>query len=91
MYLASFWVCLNYITHPIWCQAFKGVFMKKNKILDYRTKAGFTQRQLAELLSSPYQLIQKWEKGERCPSVYNALGIAKALNTTVEELFPVDE
>lgn len=65
--------------------------MKKNKILNFRTKAGLTQRQLAELLSTPYQQLQRWENGERVPSVHNAISIARALDTTVEELFPIDE
>lgn len=65
--------------------------MQKNKIFEFRTKKGLTQRQLAEVLSTPYQQFQRWEKGERVPSVYNALSIAYALETTVEELFPLEE
>lgn len=65
--------------------------MKKNKILEYRTKAGLTQRQLAELLNIPYQQIQKWENFERIPSALNAIALARALNTTVENLYPEDK
>lgn len=64
--------------------------MKKNNISKFRLLAKLTQRELAEILSMPYQQIQKWEAGERVPSVYNAMAIAKALSTTVEELFPID-
>ncbi len=64
--------------------------MKKNNISKFRLLAKLTQRELAEILSMPYQQIQKWETGERVPSVYNAMAIAKALSTTVEELFPID-
>ena len=65
--------------------------MRKNKILEFRTQKGLTQRQLAKILSTPYQQLQRWENGERIPSVYNALAIAKALETTVEELFPLGD
>lgn len=65
--------------------------MKKNKIYEYRSKAGLSQRQLAKLLDIPYQQIQKWESYERMPTAINAVILAKALNTTVEKLFPLDE
>ena len=65
--------------------------MKKNKIYEYRSKAGLSQRQLAKLLDIPYQQIQKWESCERMPTAINAVILAKALNTTVEKLFPLDE
>nr|DAH30466.1 MAG TPA: hypothetical protein [Caudoviricetes sp.] len=61
--------------------------MKKNKISEYRIKAGLTQRQLAAQVKITYQSLQRYENGIICPSVITAIDIAKALNTTVEELY----
>ena len=66
--------------------------MKKNKILEYRTKSGLTQRQLAAMVNITYQSLQRYENGTILPSVMMiAIDIAKALKTTVEELYDVAE
>ena len=65
--------------------------MKKNKILEYRTKLGLTQRQLAAMVNITYQSLQRYENGTILPSVIIAIDIAKALKTTVEELYDVAE
>lgn len=61
-----------------------------NKIAEFRKSLNLTQRQLAAILSQPYQSIQRWELGRRVPSVETAIRLARALNTTVEELFVLD-
>ena len=59
-----------------------------NKIAEYRKKLNLTQPQLAEKANlTSYTLIQRYEKETRVPSVYIAIRIAKALGTTVEELY----
>ncbi len=63
----------------------------KNFIADFRKSKGFTQRQLAEALNLHYQAVQRWERGEQTPSVDAALRLAKALDTTVESLFSIDD
>ena len=50
-----------------------------------------TQRQVADLLGAHYQVFQRWEKGERIPTADIAIRIAQALNTTVEELFVLED
>ena len=65
--------------------------MRKNKILEFRTKKGLTQRQLAAKVDITYQSLQRYENGAVCPSVFIALDIAHALETTVEELFPLED
>ena len=50
-----------------------------------------TQPELAELLSVPYTQIQHWEKGRRIPAADTAVKLARALNTTVEELFVLED
>lgn len=63
-----------------------------NKIAEYRKKLNLTQPQLAEKAKlTSYTLIQRYEKESRVPSVYIAIRIAKALNTTVEELFKSED
>lgn len=63
-----------------------------NKIAEYRKKLNLTQPQLAEKAKlTSYTLIQRYEKESRVPSVYIAIRIAKALNTTVEELFKLED
>lgn len=64
----------------------------KNKIYEFRKLRGFTQPQLAEKANlTSYTLIQRYERGLRTPGVDIAIRIARALDTTVEELFPIDE
>ena len=63
----------------------------KNKISELRKAQNLTQRLLAEKLNIHYQVFQRWEKGERAPTVDTAIRLARALNTTVEELFDIDD
>lgn len=63
----------------------------KNKIAEFRKKQNLTQPQLAEKAElTSYTLIQRYERGLRTPGVDIAIRIARALNTTVEELFDID-
>lgn len=63
-----------------------------NKISEFRKKLNLTQRELAEKADlTSYTLIQRYEKETRIPSVYIAIRIAQALNTTVEELFVLED
>ena len=64
----------------------------KNRIAEFRKAKGLTQKQLAEALGmTTYQSLQQYENGRFVPNVYTAILIAKALDTTVEELFPLEE
>lgn len=63
-----------------------------NKISEYRKKLNLTQPQLAEKANlTNYTLVQRYERERRTPNVYIALRIAKALNATVEEVFPLED
>ena len=59
-----------------------------NKIKERRKELNLSQRQLADLLNVSYQQIQKWEKSERIPTAINAITLARALDSSVENLFP---
>lgn len=64
----------------------------KNRISEFRKLRGHTQPQLAEKSKlTSYTLIQRYEKGLRLPGVDIAIRIARALDTTVEELFPLED
>lgn len=63
----------------------------QNKICEHRNTLMLTQRQLAQILNITYQSLQRYERGVVEPSVSVAIRIARALNTTVEELFIVEE
>lgn len=56
-----------------------------------RTRAGLRQADLAKAVGVSRQTIISTERGDYSPSVYLALRIARALDTTVEELFSLPE
>lgn len=52
-----------------------------------REQSGKTQKQVAELADIAERQYQDYEYGKREPGVRTAIRIARALNTTAEELF----
>lgn len=52
-----------------------------------RKEVGLTQQQLAEAVAVSRQTVISLETGDYAPSVYLALRVAKALETTVEQLW----
>lgn len=64
----------------------------KTTILKIRRKEkGFTQTELAKKAKITERAYQRYESGERVPNAYTAQLIANALQTTVEELFPLSQ
>lgn len=57
------------------------------KLQSKRKETGLTQVQVAEKAQVSERAYQQYESGERIPKVDTAKLIAKALNSTVEELF----
>lgn len=57
------------------------------KLREARTAAGLTQAQLAELIGVSRKTINTVENGVFVPSTTLALKLARALKTSVEELF----
>ena len=62
-----------------------------NFIREKRKALNLSQREFSKRINISYQVFQKYENGTVIPSVLTALKIAKALNTTVEELFPEED
>ena len=62
-----------------------------NSIKVERAKRNITQAQLAENLSVSRQTINSIEIGKFIPSTLLALKIAKFFNSTVDEIFKLEE
>ena len=64
----------------------------KTKLRKFRFERGeLSQQQLADMVSVSRQTIVSIEKGDYAPSVKLALLLARKLETTVEELFVLEE
>lgn len=64
----------------------------KTNLRRFRFERGeLSQQRLAEIVSVSRQTIVAIEKGDYAPSVKLALRLAEALETTVEELFTLEE
>jgi putative transcriptional regulator len=59
----------------------------ENRIKSERERAGLTQAGLAELVGVSRKTVNTVENGVFTPSTILALKLAKALDTTVEQLF----
>ena len=58
---------------------------------DYRTRINLTQERLAQIVGVRRETIIFLEQGKYNPSLRFAYKVAKALGTTVEELFTFDD
>lgn len=61
-----------------------------NRVRDLRKASRMTQAELGRVCGVSRQSIVSIEGGDYAPSVYLALKVAGALDSTVEHLFPVD-
>ncbi|NMD55874.1 MULTISPECIES: helix-turn-helix transcriptional regulator [Tsukamurella] len=63
----------------------------ENPVRVRRRAQRITQADLAAAVGVSRQTVVSVEKGDYAPSVYLALKIARALESTVEDLFPLKE
>ncbi len=63
----------------------------KNSIRELRKKLGFRQEDLSTALCVTRQTINAIENNKYNPSLELAMKLAKLLNTTVEDLFILEE
>ncbi len=63
----------------------------KTRIKEYRTKYNLTQEKLAELVGVRREAIIFLEQGKYNPSLKLAHNVAKALKTTIDEIFTFDD
>ena len=59
----------------------------KNRIKEFRARHDLTQEDLAKIVNVRRETIVFLEKGKYNPSLKMAYEVAKALNTTIDELF----
>jgi putative transcriptional regulator len=62
-----------------------------NRLREVRTEQGLTQEQLADLVGVTRKTINTVERGVFLPSTVLALKLARALGTSVEQLFSLPE
>lgn len=65
--------------------------MIKNRIKEYRAKFDMKQEELAEKVGVRRETIGNLEKGRYNPSLVLAWKIAKAFDTSIEDVFTVEE
>lgn len=56
-----------------------------------RMERGLKQADLADLVNVRRETIGRLEQGQYCPPLRLAMDLAKALDTTVEDLFSFDD
>ena len=61
--------------------------MKNETLITARRNSGKTQAQVAKEIGMIKTAYQRYEQGKVLPNVVTAIKIAKALNTTVEDLW----
>ena len=63
----------------------------KNRVKELRTDLKMTQEQLSDLVSVSSRTIISLEKGHYNPSILLAYKIACVFNTTIEDLYCLEE
>jgi transcriptional regulator with XRE-family HTH domain len=58
-----------------------------NRIREYRTQAGLSQRHLALMIRQGRGSVSAWERGQYLPTVPNLFRLARALDTLGESLY----
>ena len=64
--------------------------VRQNNLKAIRNERKLSQQAVSDKADIYIRLYHYYEAGEREPGVYTALKIAEVLNTTVEELFPIE-
>jgi len=68
-----------------------GRIIMKTRIKEYRAKHNLTQEKLAEMVGVRRETIIFLEQGKYNPSLKLAHNVAKALETTIDEVFIFDD
>jgi len=63
----------------------------KTRVKEYRTKHNLTQEKLAEMVGVRRETIIFLEQGKYNPSLKLAYNVARALKTTIDEVFIFDD
>ena len=63
----------------------------KNRVRDFRLEQRLTQEELGQTVGLTRQSIIAIEKGRFTPSIHTVLMLARALETSVDDLFWLDD
>ncbi len=63
----------------------------KNRVKEFREKAGLTQKELGEKVGVSRQAVHAVETGKFDPSIWLAYDLAKYFEIRIEELFNFEE
>lgn len=77
--------------HSVFVLLHKDGKQMNTRIKEFRARYNMTQEELAQKVGVRRETILFLEKGKYNPSLRLAYHVAKALNTTIEELFILDE
>lgn len=61
-----------------------------DKLIEQRKKHGFSQEELAGLLSISRQAVSKWERAEAAPDTENLIALSKLYGITIDEILGLD-
>ena len=59
----------------------------RNRIHNCRKALNLSQKEAAFLMGLDHSQISKWERGQKEPGIYNAIGLAVATRRMVEDVF----
>lgn len=65
--------------------------MYQNNLKKFRLEKGLSQQSVANSVGIVIRLYQYYEAGGKEPAVRTAIKLAKVLEHSVEEIFPLDE
>lgn len=60
--------------------------MLKDKLIALRKKSGYSQQELADLLSLTRQTISNWENGQSAPTFDKAIELAAIYHISLDDL-----
>ncbi len=63
----------------------------KNRMKEYRARLGLTQEKLAEIVGVRRETVIYLEKGKYNPSLKLAYAVARALESSIEDVFIQDD
>ena len=83
--------CKANFTHALGNRIIKQEIIVKNRIEEIRKERGIKQEDFAKSMGVSRQTISSLENGRYNPSIILAFKIAKYFDTTIEEVFLIEE
>jgi len=77
--------------NPAWRSIVRGDFVLKTRLKEILLERGIKQKWLCERVGLSYSALNQVVNGQAFPTLETALRIAKTLQTTVEDIWYLDE